>query len=435
MQDDFKHHIAEFFPHLSNQKFLLASSGGIDSMVLTHLCANSRMDFSIAHCNFHLRGEASDGDEAFVRDFAKTLGREIYVTHFDTEFYAETHKVSIQIAARELRYQWFSEIMEKENIKTLVTAHHADDNLETFIINLSRGTGLEGLCGIPADTATISRPLLKFSRAQIVAYAKQHQIAWRDDASNEDTKYLRNNIRHNIVPSLKNLHPSFLDNFLKTQEHLQQSLEILQAHIQGLRQRVFKCESNHIKIAIADLLPLTPRKTYLFHFFKDYGFTQWEDIDELLSAMSGKEVHSPTHRLLKDRAYLLLKLKEQEDSQVFNIQEGQKEIKLPVSLRLEDVREIRAISANTVYLDKEKLNYPLVLRKWEKGDYFYPFGMKGKKKIAKYFKDQKIDMFAKENQWLLCSGADIVWVIGKRADDRFKVTGSTNRILKIDFIE
>ncbi|MDX1326398.1 MAG: tRNA lysidine(34) synthetase TilS [Arenibacter sp.] len=431
MLNRFENHIAENFPHLGKEVFILAISGGVDSVVLAHLCAASKLDFALAHCNFHLREEESDKDEAFVRQLAKDLNKTLYVTHFQTRDYAKLHKLTIQIAARELRYNWFKELMQDHAIKTLVTAHHADDNLETFLINLSRGTGIEGLTGIPAKTASISRPLLKFSREEVVAYAKENKLAWREDASNEDVKYLRNKIRHTIVPKLKELHPTFLENFLRTQEYLLDTLKINLNHIQNLKRQLFIKEDNQEKVSTAALLNLQPTKSYLFHFFKEYGFTQWDDIYGLLRANSGKEVHSPTHRLLKDREYLMLRRITPEVETVYRISEGQVIINEPIRMKIEEIEQMEKFSQNILYVDKEKLKYPLIIRKREKGDYFYPLGMRGKKKVSKFFKDEKLDSFSKENQWLLCSENHVVWIIGKRADDRFKITETTKNIVKI----
>ena len=409
----------------------MACSGGLDSVVLAHLCASYNLDFSLAHCNFKLRGEESDKDEDLVRKLGEQLGKEIFVTSFDTHGYMAQHRTNLQIAARELRYNWFSQIMENHHIKTLVTAHHADDSLETFIINLSRGTGIEGLSGIPSLTNTISRPLLQFSRTEIKKYAEANAIHWREDASNENTKYLRNNIRHNIIPKLKELNPHFLENFLKTQEHLGQTQEILHQHITQLKKQLFSKEKMVEKVKVASLLALRPTKTYLFHFFREFGFTQWDDIYGLLSANSGKEVHSNTHRLLKDRDFLLLKPIVHKNTKAFYIEGDQESVSEPIDLKLSHVKAIGETSPNIIYVDKETLKYPLIVRKCQKGDYFYPLGMSGKKKISKFFKDAKMDVFAKENQWLLCSGDNIVWIIGKRADERFKITDKTKEILKI----
>ncbi|GGW22502.1 tRNA lysidine(34) synthetase TilS [Arenibacter certesii] len=434
MLDRFKNHIVENFSHLGREAFVLAISGGVDSVVLAHLCASCKLDFELAHCNFHLREAESDKDEVFVRELADSLGENLHVTHFNTQDYASEHKLSIQIAARELRYAWFKELMQERNIKTLVTAHHADDNLETFLINLSRGTGIEGLTGIPEMTDSISRPLLKFSRDEVLSYAQEQKLEWREDASNQDTKYLRNNIRHTIVPRLKELHPTFLDNFLKTQEHLIDTLKINQVYLKELKERLFIVEDGQIKVATAALLNLQPTKSYLFHFFREYGFTQWEDILGLLTTNSGKEVQSPSHRLLKDREFLLLQEKTSKNDNLYEIHEGTSEIRVPFSMKIDEVNQIEKFSQKVLYLDKETLKYPLILRKREKGDYFYPLGMVGKKKLSKYFKDEKFDKFSKENQWLLCSGNKVVWVIGKRADDRFKITESTKKIVKISLV-
>ena len=431
MLENFRNHIDLYFPHLKEGTFLLACSGGLDSVVLAHLCASYNLDFSLAHCNFKLRGEESDKDEDLVRKLGEQLGKEIFVTSFDTHGYMAQHRSNLQIAARELRYNWFSQIMENHHIKTLVTAHHADDSLETFIINLSRGTGIEGLSGIPSLTNTISRPLLQFSRTEIKKYAEANAIHWREDASNENTKYLRNNIRHNIIPKLKELNPHFLENFLKTQEHLGQTQEILHQHITQLKKQLFSKEKMVEKVKVASLLALRPTKTYLFHFFREYGFTQWDDIYGLLSANSGKEVHSNTHRLLKDRDFLLLKPIVHKNTKAFYIEGDQESVSEPIDLKLSHVKAIGETSPNIIYVDKETLKYPLIVRKCQKGDYFYPLGMSGKKKISKFFKDAKMDVFAKENQWLLCSGDNIVWIIGKRADERFKITDKTKEILKI----
>ncbi|MCM4163024.1 MULTISPECIES: tRNA lysidine(34) synthetase TilS [unclassified Arenibacter] len=431
MLEKFRNHIDLHFPHLKEGKFILACSGGVDSVVLAHLFTSCHLDFSLTHCNFKLRASESDKDEDLVRELAKELGKELFVTSFDTHGYMAEHKINLQIAARQLRYNWFSQIMAAHKIKTLVTAHHADDNLETFLINLSRGTGIEGLTGIPVLTNTISRPLLIFSRTEIKKYAEENTIHWREDASNENTKYVRNNIRHNIVPKLKELHPNFLENFILTQEYLGQTREIVNRHIGQLRTQLFEKEDNVEKVKVASLLALNPTKAYLFHFLREYGFTQWEDIYGLLSASSGKEVRSNTHRLLKDRDFLLLKPIAKKNTKFFEIEEGQKELSFPISLKISTVEAIEETSPKIIYIDKETLKYPLTIRKCQKGDYFYPLGMSGRKKISKYFKDKKMDIFAKENQWLLCSGGNIVWIIGKRADDRYKITDRTKEILKL----
>ncbi|SDE63395.1 tRNA(Ile)-lysidine synthase [Pricia antarctica] len=430
MLQAFKIHIETKFPELLKTRFLLACSGGIDSMVLTDLCAKCGMDFALVHCNFQLRGADSDADEKFVGDAANTLNLKYYVTHFDTINYTKKHKVSMQMAARELRYAWFAEIMRQSGIKLLVTAHHADDNLETFLINLSRGTGIKGLTGIPEKTDSIARPLLPFSREQIAEYAHDEKIEWREDSSNLDIKYLRNNIRHRILPLLKALNPKFSANFRDSQNYLSQTATIADNHIGRVRAAIFEKKGKVIKIPIAELTGLGPLQGYLYGLFNSYGFTEWDDVENLLTAMTGKELRSKTHRLVKNRNFLLLTKIKSRDSRTYQIQEGQTEIEKPVKISITEVAGIEETGPHILYVAKNALKYPLTLRKREKGDYFCPFGMEGTKKLSKFFKDEKIDLIAKENQWLLCSEKAIVWVVGKRADERFKVLENTEEIVR-----
>lgn len=435
VQQEFQHHIETHFPELWEDPFLVACSGGLDSVVLVHLCNKCKLNFAIAHCNFGLRGSESDMDEAFVIDLAKAFDIILFVTHFDTTAYAKSHKVSIQMAARELRYAWFNELLKEKGLKKLVTAHHADDNLETFLINLSRGTGLQGLLGIPEKTASIARPLLHFSREAILDYAKGEGIVWREDSSNLEIKYLRNNIRHKVIPLLKDLNPDFLVNHAKTTEFLSQSNEIVQNHIQRLKTKIFKQDKNVIRIEIAHISVLKPLKGYLYELFKPYGFTEWDDVEGLLTALSGKSVISKTHRLWKDRAYLLLQELTQDNTKEFTIDREQSVLNYPVHLIIAEVPNLKETADSILYVDKKTLKYPLLVRKWKTGDYFYPLGMQNKKKLSKFFKDEKISVLDKERQWLLCSQDQIVWVIGKRGDDRFKVTKETKNILKFSFKE
>ena len=431
MLKDFQLHISENFPELTENKFLLACSGGLDSVLLSYLCKESEMEFILAHCNFRLRGAASDGDEVFVKELGNRLGRPVFVTHFDTMGYVNDKKVSVQMAARELRYQWFKGLMKEHGIGYLVTAHHADDNLETFLINLSRGTGIDGLTGIPEASNQIRRPLLKYTRDAILAYAKEKDLQWREDESNADTKYLRNKIRQEIVPKLKELHPTFVENFERTLGFLKETQEISENELARVRERMFQRENQYLKISVSELKKLRPLKGYIHGLFKEYGFTEWQNIAELLDAMSGKSVHSAEYVLLKNRDNLILAKNVKQGQGVYEIQEEVFKIDYPIGLEGKEVLDKNDNSARIIYLDKNTLKYPLTVRKWQKGDYFYPLGMKGKKKLSKYFKDEKMDLFSKQEQWLLCSGDAIVWVIGRRADDRFKVTESTKEILSV----
>ena len=288
------------------------------------------------------------------------------------------------------------------------------------------------MSGIPENQNSIIRPLLPFTRDEILEYAQRSGVNWREDASNLDPKYLRNRIRHKIIPELEGLHPTFLTNFLKTQEYLQHSNQLLEDYKELLQPQLFQPVENTIHISLEKLSALHPKAGYFFLLFREYGFTHLEDIEKLLTATSGKELRSETHRLIKDRATLILMaLKQEEETQYFFLDEGQNSLEHPIKLQIEDASALGGFSKNILYVDKEKLNYPLKIRKWEIGDYFYPLGMVGRKKISKFFKDEKFDTIAKEEQWLLCSGNEVVWVIGKRQDERFKVTADSKKILKI----
>lgn len=433
MLETFKNHIDNKFPFLHESKLLIAISGGMDSVVLAHLCKQSQLNIAFAHCNFNLRGDESDGDEDFVLQLAEDLDLEVFVESFDTNAYAEEHKKSIQMAARELRYHWFAELAEQLGFDYMLTAHHADDNLETFLINLTRGTGLEGLTGIPEVNGIFIRPLLPFSRDDIEAYAKENRITWRDDSSNASTKYLRNKLRHDVIPILKEMNPSLLQSFENTINNLQESHDIVEESIDEFLQKALDITDENIaKFKISEFKKKNNPKAYLFEVFKDFGFTEWNDVLNLLDAQSGKQLFSDHWRLIKDREYLLLSEIHTEGFQNITISETDKKVEMPFGvLHFDDVETILETSKQTIYVDKAKLKFPLTVRKWQEGDVFFPLGMSGKKKLSKYFKDEKLSLLDKEETWILCSGEDIVWVIGKRADNRFKVTENTNYILKI----
>jgi len=433
--NEFKRHLQLNFQNLLQQPFLLACSGGVDSVVLVNLCHSLQLEFSLAHANFKLRGKESDKDEEFVQKLAILYHKISYSTTFDTVDYMNKHKVSLQVAARELRYGWFSSILTEQHISMLVTAHQADDNLETFLINLSRGTGIKGLTSIPEKTLRISRPLLPFSREEILNYAEENKLSWREDETNKETKYLRNKIRHQIVPDLKELHPNFLNNFLKTQAYLGQTANLLENHIETLRNTIFKKEEDVIRILFSDLKTLSPLETYCYELFKPYGFSDALAITKLFESLSGKELLSTTHRLLKDRDCFLLQELKARNNSFYKITEDDSSILFPLHIKKEVVFNLEEISNECLYIDTASVKFPLVIRKAETGDYFYPFGMQGVKKLSKFFKDEKYSQIDKKNQWLLCSKNEIVWVIGTRADNRFKVCHSTKKIIKFTLVK
>ncbi len=433
---------------MKKNKLLIAISGGLDSVVLTHLCHDLKLDFSLAHCNFNLRGEESDADEQFVMDLADSLNREVFVESFDKEDYARLNKLSTQMAARKLRYDWFEELADQLEFDFVLTAHHADDNLETVLINLSRGTGLDGLTGIPEQNGNIVRPLLPFSRDDIEAYAKLKNWKWREDSSNTSDTYLRNALRHHVVPKLKELNPQMLQNFGKTVSHLRDVKDILQDRIDDVASRIITIKDNgEIHLSIEELKELPNPKVYLYQLLKDYGFTEWNDVSELLNAQSGKQIKSSSYRLVKSREVLILNKIIETQKHEITIDTHQEKVKTPNGVILffdeadalfgtrTDIKDANEKFAKTIFVDKDLLNFPLSVRGWCEGDYFYPFGMKGKKKLSKYFKDEKLSLPEKERIQILSSGNDIIWVIGRRADDRFKVTNNTEHILKIKIEE
>ena len=434
MLQKFKDHLEKHFPELPNAKSLIAISGGVDSVVLAHLCKKCGLDIALAHCNFHLRDEESDSDENFVLEFADAFDLEVFVEHFDTNKYAEENKLSVQMAARELRYHWFTELRESLGFDYLLTGHHSNDDLETFIINFLRGTGLEGLTGIPAQNDHILRPLLPFTRKEIEVYAHENHIKWREDSSNASTKYLRNKIRHEIVPALEELNPQLLDSFQKTRTHLEQSSLLVENYISAIFPKIANQTKEGYSFRI-DLIRTIPNtKAVLYELFKPFGFTEWDDVLHLLDAQPGKMVLSGTHRLIRDREMLLLTTLPPHNDEVYEISEEESVLMLPIgTFHLEFVESIEETGPDCIYVDKKKLKFPLTIRKWQKGDYFYPFGMEGKKKLSKFFKDNKLSLPAKENTRVLCSGEKIVWVIGQRADARLAVDDFTAEILKITF--
>ncbi|MET0759813.1 MAG: tRNA lysidine(34) synthetase TilS [Flavobacterium sp.] len=427
------HHLSNKFSFLIGKKLLLATSGGLDSMVMVDLFHKLPFEIAIAHCNFQLRGMESFGDQNFVQDYAKENQIPIFVTQFDTVAFAKDYKLSTQVAARQLRYNWFYELLETEKFDYILTAHHADDNLETFLINLSRGTGLEGFTGIPEHNEQVIRPLLVFSREEILNYAKENSVQWREDSSNASDKYLRNKIRHDLVPILKELNPHFLTSFQKTQAYLQEAKVMVEDATIMIYQQVAKENGDEIHFDLKQLKRLPNYKSYLYQWLNEFGFSAWEDIYDLMDAQSGKQVFSDEFRLLKDRHFLILIPKNDiQEKEEFLIDKNQKEVNFPLKLSLCNVDHISMTENNSIFVDQDKLKFPLVLRRWKEGDSFSPFGMEGKsKKVSKLFKDEKLSLIEKENTWILCSDNQIVWVVGIRQDERFKIDNTTKNRLQI----
>lgn len=434
MLSKFQKNIDINFPFLQKAKILIAVSGGLDSMVLLHLISKTKIEFAVAHCNFQLRSDESDEDEDFVKSFCQENSIQGFFQKFDTKQFAYDEKLSIQVAARKLRYEWFYELLVTENFDFVAIAHHLDDQLETFLINFSRGTGLDGLGGIPSQNDKIIRPLLFFSRAEIETFANENQLKWREDSSNASDKYIRNKIRHHVVPILKELNPSFLDSFQNTIQNLNQAQSLVDDASRIVYRKVVQDVDNQKIINLNELLQLPNYQAYLYQWLLPFGFSAWQDIYDLVEAQSGKQIFSEHFRLVKDRETLIIEPKSDKIFDEYLINENQSELNFPLKLRFCNVSDITISDSKTIFVDADALKFPLKLRKWQEGDYFYPFGMNGKKKLSKFFKDEKFSIIDKKNAWLLCSENQVVWLVGKRMDDRFKVTENTQTIIKIQLV-
>ncbi|MDB9858924.1 tRNA lysidine(34) synthetase TilS [Flavobacteriaceae bacterium] len=430
----FKKHIAAHFPALADQKILVACSGGLDSIVLLHLLQKIGLTLGVAHCNFKLRGAHSDADLSFVETIAANLGVPVFTTVFDTKTYAKTQGVSTQVAARELRYEWFYSTARANGYDRIATGHHADDDLETFFINLSRVTGLRGLTGIASNTEQLIRPLLPFSRAQIMQFAKKEELFWREDSSNSTRDYLRNKLRLDVIPAFKGVNKTVLQNFQQTQQHLKESQALLEDYITLVTKLVVSHTDAGYEIDIKQLQALPNTNTLLFELLYPYGFTDFKAIASILESEVGKKVLSKQYVLHKDRNHLVLTTKEQGvDPRVYCIDAKQQSCTIPIKLNFTKVAQVGELEPHSLYVDAAKLRYPLKVRAWRLDDVFHPFGMKGKKKLTKFFKDEKLSLLSKNSVWVLASGDEIVWVIGLRPDDRYKVTSATKEVLKIQW--
>lgn len=432
MLQKLKNHIQQNFSFLQEKKLLVATSGGIDSMVLIHLLQKLKFNIGLAHCNFQLRNSESDADEKFVKSYAELHKIPCFIIKFDTKNYSEVNKLSAQVAARNLRYNWFNEILVQEKYDFIITAHHADDVAETFMINLSRGTGLEGLTGIPSQNGNIIRPMLPFSRKEIENFASENSLQWREDSSNASDKYLRNKIRHHIVPIFKEINDSFLQSFHNTLEHLNQQKSLVDDAVLLVYEKVVLEEKEQLKINISALLQYKNYKAYLYQWLHNYGFTAWNDVYNLVHSQSGKQIFSENYILLKDRDFLLLSSKIS-DFETIVIHSVTENTNFPLNFSICNFSDISNQNKNVIFVEESKLQFPLTIRKWKTGDYFYPAGMQGKKKVSKYFKDEKFTLFQKQEAFILECNNKIVWIIGHRADERFKPKNSKQNIIQITY--
>lgn len=420
-----------------NSKVLVAVSGGADSVALASLFHLIQQPIIIAHCNFQLRGEESDKDEQFVRELATKLHTPIHVIAFNTTEVAQERGISIEMAARELRYNWFREIMELENAHYLATGHHKNDSVETFFLNLNRGTGIRGLMGISENNNNIIRPLLAFSRKEVENYLAEQNLSYRTDESNFENIYLRNKFRNQVIPTLEEINPDFNHKVVQAMESLKMVYQSLQLRVQDIENQIVVNDGNRVLISQKLINNLPDKELMLYEILSKYGFNKAQS-DEILShnsTISGQQFFSPTHRLIKDRQNLILLQNTELDSQNHYIDFNQKEITHPIHLTLKiiDTTNFKLnIEKSVASLDANLIEFPLALRHWQQGDTFKPLGMKGFKKLSDYFIDEKFSQDQKEECWLLLSGDDIIWVVGHRIDDRFKITPKTTQVLIVE---
>ncbi len=452
----FKSHWQKKFSQLTvnNCHLLLTVSGGVDSIVLVDLIAASGFDFTIAHCNFQLRGEESERDETFVKSLGDKYGKPIFMRKFDTNQYASEHKCSIQEAARELRYAWFTEIVkswqlmgdEKKEIpfKYIVTAHHADDNIETMLMHFFRGTGIKGMVGIQPllKQSQLLRPLLTFRKSDIEAYALVHDLAFVEDSSNASDKYTRNFFRNRLIPQIKEVFPKVEDNLLNNIDRFNDVIELYQQSLTFIISKLVEKKGTEWHISILKWKKSSPIHTITYELIKPFGFTalQSDEVIKLLDAENGSYMASPTHRIIRNRNWMIISPNVTSISQHLIIEEsdtkivfenGKLEMKFSKTLPIFSGQN----NPSEAFLTADKIHFPLLLRKWKTGDYFYPLGMQKKKKVSRFLIDQKLSITDKEKLWVIESNQKIIWVIGQRIDDRFKISDQTENVYVISYLK
>ena len=414
-------------------KIIIGLSGGADSVVLLHILHHLGYNCIAAHCNFHLRGEESARDEKLAEKLAFSYQIPFEKIDFNTIETAKKQGISIEMAARELRYNWFAELQEKQNADFIAVAHHQDDNIETFLLNLIRGTGIKGLTGIQPKNGKVVRPLLTVSKQEILDFAKENNLSFVTDSSNLQDEHTRNKIRLSVIPLLQKINPSVHSSILRTIENLTETQKVYAEKIDEEKKEIFNPQKGIIDI---DKLKNTSSpSSVLFEILKDYGFN-YDNIKKItqgIGGLSGKEFHSENFILSKNRdQFILSPKKEKEDKQIYIISEENKKIETPLNLEIDYILNEKDFQIKKekeyAYFDAEKLTFPLQIRKWEPGDRFMPLGMSGFQKLSDYFNNQKFSKQEKENTWLLCSKKDIVWVIGHRTDDRYKIEKNTEKV-------
>jgi tRNA(Ile)-lysidine synthase len=425
-------------------KILLAVSGGKDSVVLLDLFREAKFNFMVAHCNFQLRGEESAQDAEFVKQLCESHRIPFRATTFDTKAFAKTHKLSIEMAARQLRYEWFEQVRQESDCQYIATAHHLNDSIETILLNLTKGTGIAGLRGILAKKDHIIRPMLFATRTEIENYVAKKQLAWREDSTNASNEYQRNLLRNEVVPLLKRINPNLEHTFARTIERLQAVESDFQKHLSYFKKAVCYEENDSVCLKIETIQKWESPAYLLEETLKEFGFNYFQarEIYQSLNKTSGKTFHSATHTLIKDREYLIITPKEEKIFEELFIEKGIHNIEyydlfLHITQATKEDWQSYLKSErkpDILWVDAAKLKYPLSIRPWQEGDWFIPLGMKGKKKISDFLVDKKVPLPLKKTTFLLCSGDAVVWIIGQRTDERFKVTEETREVVRIEML-
>jgi tRNA(Ile)-lysidine synthase len=421
----------------TKDRLLLAVSGGVDSVVLCELCRRAGFDFAIAHCNFKLRGSDSDRDEHFVQQLAIKYGVDFYHTDFATEAIAKQEKKSIETAARDLRYAWFEKIREEKGFACIVTAHHAGDNIETMLMNFFRGTGIKGLRGILPKNGRVVRPLLFTRRNELEAFLEANELAFVSDHTNFEDEYTRNYFRNQVIPVVQKTFPQAEDNLLRNIERFAGAELLYNDAVEAYKKKLLEPKGAEVHIPVLKLMQLPALSTILYEIISDYGFTahQTDEVMALLQAETGKYVASATHRIIKNRKWLIIAPLATENAQTILVEQGSGSIVYPGGMLVFEKKTVENSEVepdnNLAQLDDDLIKFPLLLRKWKTGDYFYPLGMTKKKKLNRFLGDLKLSVTQKEAVWVLEMDKKIIWVVGKRIDDRFKVTSKTKEICLI----
>ena len=429
--------LKNFGLHTGTHKVLLAVSGGIDSVVLCELTKETRIPFAIAHCNFNLRGEESNRDEGFVKSLGEKYNVDVFVKNFDTTAFAEAQKISIQEAARDLRYRWFEETRNAQGFAYTLLAHHANDNLETLLLNFFRGSGLDGLTGMPEEKkeAHCLRPMLPLKRSEIEAYAKEKGLRWVEDSSNTSSKYTRNFLRNELIPQIQKVFPKVEENLLNNIQRLKETNVLYKELVEGLKKRICEGRGEEVYLPVLKLLKYK-NTSLIYEIIREYGFGESyvDEVLKLLDAPSGKYIANEQYRIIRHQAWLIIAPK-LISTQTFVIDKSDEAVlfdKYKLLLKSIPLQKFSLDkSPHVAQLNAKEIEFPLVLRQWKKGDYFYPLGMRKKKKLARFFIDQKLSKTEKEKVWVLESHKRIVWIVGHRIDDRFKVTDSTKAVLQL----